>query len=305
VFPAAVAAWLAFAAAAAGRDVVALKSGRLLSGEVVYLEADQVRFRRVVSGERGAGSAVANIPAGQIDYIDFALSDAEAATLADPPTIPLDAHRQVWAQSALRLHQPKSESGAIGLALGERLLASGRPGDTEDALAVFAAVEGRDWDPERRAMARAGRLRSLMATGRAAEALGEAAEIASSSEDPHLLIEAMHLLASADLEALRALDADNPKWAEDDEVRPRRQALFDQAVDRFLFAFLFHGSEEEAAARGLWGAHQTYAQSGLVREAEACARDILTLYPDSAVAPQARRSLGEPPPAEATGGDPH
>jgi hypothetical protein len=284
---------------AAASDVVALKSGRLFSGEVVYIEDDQVRFRRVVSGERGAGSAVVNIPAGQIDYIDFGRSDAESAVLTDPSSVPLDDHRRLWAEAALRLHQAKSAGGEIGLALGERLLASDRPGDRDDALAVFAAVEQRDWNEGRRTRARAGRLRTLMATGRAAEALGEAEEVSRSSEDPGLVIEAMHLLASSDLEALRAIDADNPKWAEDDEVRPRREALFHQAVDRFLFAFLFHGSEEEAAARGLWGAHETYAQSGHAREAGVCAEDILTHYPHSRFAALARGAPGSPGPAGA------
>ena len=78
-----------------------------------------------------------------------------------------------------------------------------------------------------------------------------------------MLIEARFVLAKVDFKKLKVLVEENPKWQEDDMVRPDMEKLFHSTVDQFLFPYLFHGTEEEAAARGLMNAAVAY---GLFRE---------------------------------------
>jgi len=126
--------------------------------------------------------------------------------------------------------------------------------------------------------AKEGRLRAMVATGRAGEAVREAEEIASATEDPAVLIEAKHILAEAAGASLKKLLEDNPRWEEDLNVIPERNRLYHEAVDLFLYPALFEGSQADAAARGLWGAVGIYQLAGESANALECARDITILY---------------------------
>ena len=87
------------------------------------------------------------------------------------------------------------------------------------------------------------------------------------------------------------LELAHPRWIEDDEVRPEREALFHRAVDRHLFAYLHYGSEEAVAARGLWGAREVFEFAGEGERARECARDVVELYPETEFADKARDYL--------------
>ena len=119
----------------------------------------------------------------------------------------------------------------------------------------------------------------------------EAQVIASESEDPDLLLEARHLLAMLDFDRLKALIDDNPKWEEDDTVKHEIRALYDSTVDQFLHPYLFFGTEQEAAARGLLFAARTHQLAGREAHLRDCIDDIRQLYPDTTPAKEANTLL--------------
>jgi hypothetical protein len=82
-------------------------------------------------------------------------------------------------------------------------------------------------------------------------------------------------------------------------VRPERERLFHEALDLYLFPYLFHGTETAAAARGLWGGLQLCQSGGAPAEARELAMDLTILYPGTPQAAEARRFLEtNPPPKE-------
>jgi len=121
----------------------------------------------------------------------------------------------------------------------------------------------------------------MVATGNAAGAVGEAAELAKESEDPEILIEAKFILAEVVQAQLKKLVEDNPRWYEDALIRPEYHRLANEALDLYLYPYLFYGSETDAAARGLWGAITIYEFVGDRHNALESARDITALYKET------------------------
>lgn len=285
--------WALGIAAAAGLDIVTLKDGRLVKGRLSYVADEKLKIRMMIAGPRGTGSSMRDVPMDRVDWIDFEMTPLDEQILRAPGEVSKSELHLHWGERSVRLENPRSKAGEFGLAYAGRLLDGGVDAEVEDAIRVFGIIEKRDWHAGRRGAARVGRLRALMALGRADEAVVEAKILAEETEDPGLLIEARYVLALAEFEELKELEKENPRWEEDIEVRPAREALFHRTVDRHLFAYLYFGSEEEVAARGLWGAREVLEFGGDRERARACARDIVELYPESTYAVRARDYLRE------------
>jgi hypothetical protein len=146
---------------------------------------------------------------------------------------------------------------------------------------LFTIIEKGDWDDGRRVRAKGGRLEALVKTGAAAEIVDEARKIAAEGGDSELMLKAEYFLAQADLEQLRALIGDNPRWREDDFVRPEIEALYHDLLDRFLNPLLFHGAEVGPATDGMLAAGEVYYLIGEHEQARARFSDLGVLYPNS------------------------
>ena len=285
--------WLGAICCVEALDIVTLKDGRMVKGKLSFVADEKLNIKMMISGPSGTGSSLRDVPMDRVDWIDFDVSPLEKRILADADAVTRSELHLLWGELSVRLENPRSNSGEFGLIYARRLLRGGSKAEMEDSMRVFGIVEEKDWDAARRGAARVGRLRTLMAMGRADEAVAEAEEMAAQREDPGLLIEARHVLALADFEKLKALEEEHPRWEEDDEVRPEREALFHRVIDRHLFAYLHFGSEEEVAARGLWGAREVFEFGGDAMRARECARDIAELYPETTFAAKARDYLKE------------
>ncbi len=264
----------------AAQDVVRLVRGGALSGEIVEVDDAGLRLRISLAG--GAGSSVRVIPAAQIKAIDFAPLPGEAELLTAGEEAPKDELTALWAKKRKHLALPNSNAGEVGLQLGEVLLNSPDPKDHANARNLYSIIEGGDWEPKRRALARRGRLNAQVRLGAAVDVIAEARQIADESDDPEILLEAKHVLAIAEYRKLDALIGENPKWRQDDLVRPEVEALYHDLLDRFLHPFLFYGTEAAAAARGLWYAGETYRLIGEGARALECYTDLEKLYPAAA-----------------------
>lgn len=278
------------------QDVLTLRSGETRTGKIAGLDATMLKFQVPLPVAPGASQVFASvaIPRADIVSIDFAPDPAVEQLLLSPRTVELQA---AWSAASPWLGIPKSNAARVGNALGKALLATGTTADAAKALEIFQQVENGAWSPEDKMAAKEGRLRAMVATGRAGDAVGEAEQIAAATENPAVLIEAKFILAEAAGASLKKLLEDNPRWEEDVNVIPERNRLYHEAVDLFLYPSLFEGSQEDAAARGLWGAVGIYQLTGEAANALECARDIAILYPGTKYAAPAKEFIDSLPAA--------
>ncbi len=282
-------------------DVLFMKNGERRAGILVGLEGPTLRLQVPLppapSAVPGAAPVYASvgIARADVEQIGFATDPARDALLRTATADKIPALEAQWTKFLPWLDMPRSPAARIGVLLGDLLLKSNDPTQASRALALFQQIKDKAWDPADRMNARQGRLRAMVATGRAAEAVNEAMELAAVTESPAVLIEAKFILAGADDSGLRKLVEDNPRWQEDFFVRPEHARLYHGAVDLYLYPYLFHGSESEPAARGLWGAAQVYDFVGEKALALECARDIVAIYPQTRYATQAKAFIASLP----------
>lgn len=277
---------------APAKDVLFRLSGGVLSGKITAFDQDAIRMEvEVIPGQPPGRIAV---PRSDILRVEFAPDPEGEALLASRSPDKFDAIEAQWLKRRPTLAIEGSNAGEFGLATASLLLDRARAGDRERALRLFDLIEREDWSDLRRSSARGGRLKAMVLLGRAAEAIAEARQIVGQTEDPAVLIESHHVLGEASFAALKKLVEENPRWREDVFVRPDYDRYFNEALDHYLFAPLFHGSVEQAAARGLWSAAEVWAFHGDPAEQKRLAGDIAALYPGSAFAARAKALLAEP-----------
>jgi len=275
-------------------DTVFFADGNKRPATVVGRTEDTIKLR-YPSPEPGRPEVTVTEPLARIEQIQFA-DEITAETRERLRASPEELAR-LWGLWAPFVDVPRSPAPEIGLLYAETLLESDTPEARGRALGTFSQIEERSWDEQARAGGKQGRLLALIELGKAEEAVIEARKLATESEDPKILIQAKLILAAGALQDLRQLLEENPRWHLDPRVRPERERLYHEAVDLFLFPYLFHGSESASSARGLWGAIEVYQlieRPELVRET---AQDLGTLYPDTPQAADAALLLqAEPDP---------
>jgi hypothetical protein len=274
-----------------------MTSGEKRSGRVVGTDGKLLRLEVPLPTAPSAAPMFASvsIPRTDVAQIEFATDPALEALLKELPVAKVPDLEARWTKLLPWLSLPRSPAGRAGNALGDGLLRTEDPAQAAKALELFTLIEAGAWDEPDRMLARQGRLRAMVATGRAKEAVAEAVELAAVTENPAVLIEAKYILAEADAAALRTLVAENPRWEEDVFVKPERERLYHAALDLYLYPCLFYGSEAGPAARGLWGALRLYESAGDPAAALECARDIVALYPGTKHATLARDWIASQP----------
>jgi len=276
------------------QDVLHLKSGEVLNCQIEAITDNILTYQ--VSVDLGGGKTASSrrtISPAVIDYIEFAPLPGEVEALGEPERADRKVLEKLWFDLSRHLHRPRSNAGKVGLAYADALLKSDKEYEWNEALQLFDRIREKDWDETNRQAAFQGRLRSLIQIGDLETALHEANQLAEQSEDPGMLIEARYALAQVDFKSLRKLESENPKWEEDDTVRPDRNRLYHRILDQFLWPYLFHGTEEEAAARGLVAAAETYAFGGDLEAARDSLNDVLALYPNTRQADVAQERMKE------------
>lgn len=295
----------ALALSAAGlqaQDVLFMKNGDKRVGQIVTADATTYRLQVPLPAPPGSQSPAAfasvSVPRADVEVIQFAPDPTLEQILRAPATTQIADLKSRWAKSLSWLSIPKSPAGRIGNTLANLLLKTGDAADAVQALDLFKQIETTAWSEDDQMAARQGRLRAMVATGNAKDAVKEAEQLAAVTEDPAVLIEAKYILAEAAAASLKKLLDDNPRWQEDINVIPERNRLYHEAIDLYLYPSLFVGSETEPAARGLWGAVSVYNMVGEPQNALECARDITVIYPATKFAAQAAGFIASLPEAQ-------
>lgn len=273
------------------QDVVHLKNGQSAACEVTALTDNIVTFNLPTRGGPAGGSAKRTIQMSEVAYVEFGFRPGEKAAWEQRDTLDPETLDRWWDFHFAHLHRPRSRTAGFGIALGHSLLRVNEPFENKQALSLFDRIIERAWSEDDRASARQGRLQALIATGDLETAIGEAKLLSQRTEDPELLIEVKFLLAEADFKKLQQLVEDNPRWEEDDEVRPERNELYHRTLDQYLWPHLFHATREAAAARGLLAAGDVYRFGEELERARASYEDLVQLYPQSESATVAKERL--------------
>ena len=277
---------LAAAPSLVADDEVRLKDGNTRKGRIVGM--DETSFRLSLPGPvPGQSAGTTSIPRANVERIIFAPDRTLEAVRANPGPGALNTARVRWQTLQPMLGIPESRAGDAGNLYGECLRLTGERARLEEALGVYAEIEQGAWNPADREDAKRGRLRTMIDLGRSQEVATEIEEIATSAQDPGMLLDSKLLIASARLAALEELVAENPRWEEDAPVRAERLRLLHETADNALYPFLFHGTARGQAAKGLGILLDLYKFTGDQEEAHKVATDLAEIYPD---APEAKKA---------------
>ena len=294
LWPHVVGGWMFLAAAGAQTpaplDTIFLLRGEKVAGRVIALEPAGLRVQRPLPPPPGAPAPAAPVFAtvmiarADVDRIEFAPDEVRDRKLKEATPEQLAEIEAIWLKARPWLSFPRSPAGRIGLTYADLLLRTTNPANAQKALAVSKEIEAQTWDQDNTLLAKQTRLRAMVATGNAADAIKEAVALEKISEDPEILIEAKYILADAADKSLRKLVEENPRWEEDLFVIPERNRLYNEALDHYLYPYLFFGSQVEPSARGLWGAIELYRFVGDQTQAREASQDLVTIYPDTSYA---------------------
>jgi hypothetical protein len=98
-------------------------------------------------------------------------------------------------------------------------------------------------------------------------------------------------LADRHFADLKTIEEENPRWMDDDEVRPLRQRLYHLSLDFALYPSLFDGTriaESSAGLKRVWEIHQHTGNPVMAKQA---LEDLAALYPDSKAAHETAAQL--------------
>lgn len=282
-------------------DTLFMLRGEKTLGHLIGLDKTIYRLEKPLppppNAPSGAPAIIATVtlPRAGVDSIVFAPDSQRDNVLKSATGDDLAQVSAWWERAEPWLGVARSPAARIGLVYGDLLLRAGRVAEARKALAVFRKIEAEAWNPQDVMGAQQGRLRAMVATGRAQEAVQEALELAKISEDPSVLMEAKFVLASAADKELRQLVEENPRWTEDVFVLPERNRLYNKALDLYLYPGLFAGAESQTAARGIWGAVGIYQFSEEWPAAVELCRDLVAIHPRTKYASLAKKFLDRLP----------
>jgi hypothetical protein len=277
-----------------GQDTIFLRQGEAIAGRIAGFDGRTIRLLRFLQPLSGTASesepvcVSVTVQVSHVERVEFCSDEARDRKLREATTANMSEVEALWREALPWLSVPKSPAGEIGLRYGDLLLSAGGFASAEKALEIFKMIEAGSWSHGAKAGSRQARLRAMIATGHAQQAIAEAEEIVRTAEDPSILIEAKFILAQAAHRALEKFVTDNPRWREDPFAIPERNRLYDQALALYLYPALFFGSEINAAARGLWGALEIYQSAGDLEQVLEVSYDLVSMYPETVHAKQAQ-----------------
>jgi hypothetical protein len=245
-----------------------------------------------VEVQRGAVRRV--IPYEQIGGIKFGISMGERQLVAEAKIESISALRVFWEARRRTIRVSGSNAGDFGLALARALRQAESGGE---ALSIAREIEAEDNDPERRERARLEgdtlMFLQTMRTDAPDEIEKKAWSMieAANETNPDLMLLVTGYLMKKEFERLKFIESENPRWTEDDEVKPERDRHYHRALDLALYPSLFHPRREREAAEGLWQASEVYQYTRELPREIGVLQDLVALYSAQPQAAEARQRL--------------
>lgn len=230
----------------------------------------------------------------QIGGVKFGMTMGERQLIAQAKAEAIPALRVFWEAREKTIQLQGSNAGEFGLALARAL---SKTKAVEEALKIANAIMLDDNDPQRRVRAKAECdtlvFMQAMAQEKPEEIEKRAWVITEAADEsnPDLMLLVTGFLMGKEFAALKKIEADNPRWTEDDEIKPQRDRHYHLVLDLALYPSLFHPMREAEAAEGLWQAVQVYLYTQEMDRAVSTLEDLLALYADSVHTAKAKELL--------------
>ncbi len=268
------------------QETIHLRDGRSQSGTILS-QADKglaFEFTNQTTGKK----VQMNILWENIERIEFPSSLLLIDALSKPTRTELRIYAQLWQELEPWLSRPDSRTAELGLVYAKRLATSGEQMAPEQALDLYHLIAEHAWSAQHRTTAAREKFTLMLDMGQQRKALKELEALAQTYDDPGYVIEAKYVLASRAFEKLKTLEAENPRWQLDDDIRPVRHQTFNEAIDQALYPLLFHGHLADPTARGLLLISEVYEYVEDYPKAKTYAGDVIRLYSESSYEPAAQ-----------------
>lgn len=303
---------------------VPLTAEQMKAGLKTRQELDEIRWKdpargaplkvRIVSADAkglvvdktlASGLTTRVIPFSDLAGIEFTFAPRELELHQKPEAAAAPALKVIWDARAATMTLNGSNAADTGLALAKSLRLSGETSSLEDASKILDQIRGNDSSEHRKDLARAEQATiDFIRTSKTgnSEAIDKLAwKITEESGNPDAMLLATSYLADRHFTDLKKIVDDNPRWIEDDEVKPVRDRLYNLALDFALYPSLFLGTRETESAIGLKKASDIYQFTGENLLAKKVLEDLAALYPSSEPAKETAPLLAKLKSQEAAG----
>ena len=247
------------------------------------------------------------VPLGDIGAIKITLTPAETSLQENPEADAAPALGVLWEARKATITLTGSNVSETGIAYAKALRAVNTEESLAEAESVLSTITAKAAEEHRIAVARSEmevlafvRAKRAGNTNQTDELAWKITENASEENSDAMLI-ATDWLADRHFTKLKAIEEDNPRWSEDNEVKPERDGLYNLALDFALYPSLFETGNDAKAATGLAKAARVYKFTGENELLKNVLEDLASLYPDSPEAKENSALLAELKQAETKG----
>lgn len=250
-----------------------------------------------------SGPTTREVPLAELSRISYRFAPREEELHRQPSAGGVAALRVLWDARRATIGFAGSNAGETGVALAKSLRLAGS--DLDAAAPVLDQVIAAEKDTRIRSLALAEQTtlqfaRSLK-SAKPADLDHAAWKITEESPDnPEAMLLATRFLAERHFAELKELEKANPRWMDDDEVKPVRERLHNLALDFSLYPVLFQSARDDEASAGLRRAAEVHEFAGDPVLAKQTLEDLAALYPESAPAKETAAWLGRLHQPEAT-----
>jgi len=252
-----------------------------------------------------AGLTTRSIPFSDLADVSFTFTPRELALHQKPAIASIPPLRVYWETRSATLRFAGSNAADTGLVLAKSLRLAGDAASLAEAGKILDQIRGQDPMKYRVELASSEQTATdfILSQQRGKiEATDKLAwEITEQALHNDATLLATAFLADRHFDQLKVTEEANPRWIEDDEVRPIRERLYNLSLDFALYPSLFMGTRQAEASEGLRRVAEVYEFTGANLLAKNTLEDLAALYPGTPAATETAPLLARYKTLEASG----
>lgn len=252
-----------------------------------------------------AGVTIRAILFSDLAGISFSFTPRELALHREPALASIPLLRVYWETRSATLKLTGSSVGDTGLVLAKSLRLASDAASLAEASKILDQIRSQDSMKHRVDLANSEqRIIDFILSkqkGNIEETDKLAWDITEQATHDEATLLATAFLADRHFEQLKSTEEANPRWMEDDEIRPLRERLYNLSLDFALYPSLFMGTRQNEASAGLKRVAEVHEFTGAKGLALKTLEDLAALYPSTPAAIEAAPVLARYKVLEAAG----
>lgn len=251
------------------------------------------------------GMTTRSIPFSDLAGVSFFFTPRDVALHREAAVASIPPLRVYWETRSATMRLPGSSAADTGLILAKSLRLAGDAASLSEATKILDQIRGQDSMRHRVDLASSEQMTIdfilSQQRGKLEETDKLAWEITEQATHNDATLLATAFLADRHFAQLKSIEEANPRWVEDDEVRPLRERLYHLSLDFALYPSLFMGTRKTEASSGLKRVAEIYEFTGSKALAMKALDDLAALYPDTPAALETAPLLARYKALEASG----